>query len=748
MGRWRDREPLGTDLLDVLAERLRECKLDSLAATIKTDYQPSGPSLTEEQVEQIKEELKEYYRVSRQRVMVDPLNVMDSVNLNEIYTKLSLIDESRRFKTSIEYEDLLARDEVRRFSNRILVQGEGGVGKTTLCSKIAWDWCNGKILQELDMVIVNPIRDVSLGKTIGGIVKEYLSDANDVSENQIDEHISRNLDKILLVFDGFDKFSGDLEKRSSNEVIRIIRLEQYEFCQVIVTTRPWRANEFKMEKTLAETYTFIRVEGFNRDNVETYIRTFFRIGGKDELAEELISFMAENDGIFSNITPFPFFCAMLCLMWIDIGEEKRKEILNFETFSQIFGNIIAFLKERYESKARESLGDSDAVESFNEASKAIQDIGEIALEGLLNRNLSFPEVQFTKCRKSMLTCCRVGVLTIEKDTTSRKRRRDVNIPSFVESIVSFTHTLFQEYTAGVYMKTLFEEDRSKYDYLKNKLLRRKDEFRYLLYFSSYMKKELGLDIIAGLEEIGDRDFCIDMAFECHTVEAIEAVGRRLGRYEISADTSEHTRLGVSFMVKCNQVIQDLKLESRYIYPSHSPEKLQSSTGRDLAQWVCTMPRLSSFSLVFANLPDDFYSTGIKLAPSCQIQDLKLEIDYDYPFDSPEKLQSSTGSDLAQWVCTMPRLSSFSLKFHNLPDSFFSTAAKLAPSCQIQDLKLEIDYIYRFHSPEKLQSSRGSDLAQWVCTMPRLSSFSLEFFDLADNFFSTAAELAPSCQISV
>ncbi|XP_071494953.1 NACHT, LRR and PYD domains-containing protein 10-like [Diadema antillarum] len=420
------------------------------------------PSLTEEQIQQCKEELKEYYRMSRSKVMVDPLNFMERVELDDIYTNLSIIDQSSKHKTSITYDDLLTNNENGNLSKRLLIQGEGGVGKTTLCAKIVWDWCQGRILQDLDMVLLIPLRDIKKSTSIGGIVKTYLSHSNTASKKTIDNYISTNLSRILIIFDGFDEFDEKLSKTSSSEVIRILRTEQYNSCKVIVTTRPWRTNEFMMDRILAETYSFLNVEGFNMENLSTYIRRFFRIKEKDTLAESLISFMQENDVIRSNMAPFPIYCAMLCLLWNDFSEERRREMQKLRTFSQIFGEMISFLKEHYASKICENLQNHNIVEHLKKAGRAILEISEIALEGLFHRNLSFPEEQFRECHDAMDTCCRVGVLTIEKDVITRERRHDVNISSLVTSTVSFPHKLFQEYIAAVYIKYLFDNDRAKY----------------------------------------------------------------------------------------------------------------------------------------------------------------------------------------------------------------------------------------------------------------------------------------------
>ncbi|XP_071495753.1 NACHT, LRR and PYD domains-containing protein 3-like [Diadema antillarum] len=201
-------------------------------------------------------------------------------------------------KAPITYEDLLTNDESGKLSKRILIQGEAGVGKSTLCAKIAWDWYQGRVYQDLDMVLVFPLRIVTNVETIGDIVQRYLSKSIGATAKQINNYISSNPNKVLIVFDGFDEFNGSLSDKNKGEVLRILGLDQYKSVKVIVTTRPWRTDEFKSEKSLREAYSFISIEGFNKENLSTYIKKYFEMREKDNLADDLISFMEEN-GSFS-----------------------------------------------------------------------------------------------------------------------------------------------------------------------------------------------------------------------------------------------------------------------------------------------------------------------------------------------------------------------------------------------------------------------------------------------------------------
>ncbi|XP_072172326.1 LOW QUALITY PROTEIN: uncharacterized protein [Diadema setosum] len=384
----------------------------------------------------------------------------------------------------------------------------------------------------------------------------------------------------------------------------------------------------------------------------------------------------------------------------------------------------------------------------------------------------------------METCCSVGVLTTETDVIPRERRRDANFLSLVSSMVSFPHKLFQEYIAASYIENLFSNDRPQYDKVKSEILSRCQEFRYLLYFVSALGNELGLDIIQGLIDSAPhfvmdytpeayrmasddhryRDFCVDVAFECHTEEAARAVGKRwkeyklssdvagyeqtnskfeyqteegaravgerLKKYELSSYSPEHTNSGVAFMVRFNQV-PSLVINS---------VKCGRTVSRDLAEGMCSRSVLRTVHIYDSQFHVDFYNILGADFSDCEIQDLTLYYGKDH---HDLWHQSSSGGDLARWVFAMPHLSNFCLKCPYLPDSFLSTAVTSASSCQIHDLMLDLS---KGHEDLKNQSSGGGDLARWVCTMPSLRKFKLSWLYLPDGFLSTAIALASSCQI--
>ena len=115
-----------------------------------------------------------------------------------------------------------------------------------------------------------------------------------------------------------------------------------------MTTRPWRAVEIRSDGDLTKLYTFIHIQGFNKENLSVYIHKYFP--KNDDEANQLIQFIGENDVLSENMAHYPIYVAMLCLMWKELDKQKLKEMKSLKTFSQIFKEMIAFLKEHYAQK--------------------------------------------------------------------------------------------------------------------------------------------------------------------------------------------------------------------------------------------------------------------------------------------------------------------------------------------------------------------------------------------------------------
>ena len=129
---------------------------------------------TKDQIRKCKEDFIHHYRTHLYKIKTDPLSFDSVQDFESLFTNLRVIDTTDR--RELGYEDLLSLktgDKQDRQARRLLVEGEAGAGKTTLCTKIAWDWLNGHGFKQFELVLIIPLRDTENNRTVGEIARAY-----------------------------------------------------------------------------------------------------------------------------------------------------------------------------------------------------------------------------------------------------------------------------------------------------------------------------------------------------------------------------------------------------------------------------------------------------------------------------------------------------------------------------------------------------------------------------------------------
>nr|XP_054761489.1 NACHT, LRR and PYD domains-containing protein 10-like [Lytechinus pictus] len=597
--------------------------------------------MTEEQVSQCAEDLKSFYLERMCKIKPDPIDFNLIVELKKLYTNLVLLRHGKgltRDTSPLDYKNLFTTKVAGVLPKRLLVEGEGGVGKTTLCSKIAWDWAEGyEEYNQFNWVVVVPLRNVIKGQTIGDCMKNYLNENNIVSPKQIENYMICQPSKVLIVLDGFDEYDGDLSTDDGSDISQVLRLDKFQKCTVLVTTRPWRAHQIKCNQQFGGSYAFIAVEGFSAENVSTYISKYFVKDG--DAGKELIRFIEVNDVIKENMAPFPIYVAMLCILWENIDSEKRETIRRLKTFSQLFEQMIIFLIDHYVSKLKAgSSSNEDYENSERQTIKlCLSQIGSVAFNGLFQRKMVFTVDDFSSCTDALKICCRIGVLSREQKPVPRLER-SMSASQATQKIVFFPHKLFQEYIAALFLASLYRADLEVYRMSLSKVIGANvNEFRYLLYFTAAQVKEIGLEIVkmlqgsnqihpALMQDIvgyspsvlprGINDsFLVDVTFEAYDKDTAKAVGQQIfaekRMLEIDRNMSAHTVSGYLFIMEQHQV-ETLELR----------RECGPTVSRDIAELLSSPTSLTTLKLFETDLDDEFYSIALYVSKYQTIGALK------------------------------------------------------------------------------------------------------------------------------
>eukprot|EP00057_Strongylocentrotus_purpuratus_P010721 XP_011665195.1 PREDICTED: NACHT, LRR and PYD domains-containing protein 12-like [Strongylocentrotus purpuratus] len=714
--------------LPILRAALKNAGLREVEETCFTSSGCSGDDeAMPSDITKLREQLKRRYRKKFGRIKTSPVNPESRTWLQHIYVSLVLmLGSGGKKEEPIDYEGLLKfikTDTPEGFVTRLALIGEAGVGKSTLFAKIALDWAEGKILQEINLLFLESFREIKESRFFGDTVMGHFPDDSEIKGERVDEYIRKNQRKVLILLDGLDEAHINIKNPNRNDaIVSIVRGEQFIDTPVFVTTRPFGADQIKSIMPINDHYTFGKVKGFTKKNVSTYINNFFKDDSAS--ASSLIEFIDTNHVVSEYMAPFPIFCCMLCTLWKT--PSGRENIQTMETFSQLLKRLVFSLQEQYSSKPNEL--EEGYGSRMNKAGESMKEIACIAFKGLLDKLFIFDEKAFGLCTEAAIIACEVGILSKEirpAPLQIRESQRKQFIKEF-----SFPHKLLQEYIASFYLASLFHDDRQEFNkILTETLLEDYKEFRCVLYFTAAHGGEVGKSVLEALcQKVDDIQFIIEVAFECHDSEAIDPV-RNLLKTKTDLALGHPIAVYVFTLESIGkEVVRRSPPIRETLGVSESFEANASSSYVAAAVGLYTLQNLRSLYIGLVHLDDEFYR-GMSAAASQSKIEALMHV---------RAGLGSAASHYARGLCSMPNLRSLKLRSLTLSDKFYSTLASEASKSKIQTLSMM--FVSRM-TPSRLHS---------ILALPCLHSLTLKNigrFDTDDGEALTH-QITPVDELSV
>ena len=236
-------------------------------------------------------------------------------------------------RTPIKYEDLFKEKSGKTPVRRVLVEGDAGIGKTTLSIAVCEDWANEKLFQQFKLLLLLPLRHqkvASVGflfellqilhpsKALCASVAEYLEDSEG--------------DGVLIIADGWDEVgkSDQLEEFFLHELL----FEGYlPFASIIVTSRHSASTEFHKQSSFDR---FVEITGFTKENIIEYIQSEF--ANEPSRADDL-KLQLEANPLVESVCSVPLNCAIICYLWQHNHKEALPTTMT-ELYSMIIRNVI------------------------------------------------------------------------------------------------------------------------------------------------------------------------------------------------------------------------------------------------------------------------------------------------------------------------------------------------------------------------------------------------------------------------
>ena len=374
--------------------------------------------------------------------MLRPLSWLNTMQLplENVYTRLKIVSRRKAdFKEESDAMDMYDLFTAFNKGNDVmtLVEGSPGIGKTTFCLKLAFDWALERApanssFPNLEFVLLLKCRDID--KDIMETIKEQLlpEDMEEEAWTKFSAFIKdiHNQEKILIILDGLD----ELPEKSKHFVDKLLRRRILPFCYVLVTSRQEKGIDARKN---FEFDLLLEIKGFTEDDAYCYIKRHFQnVGPKHSSKGQRLAKEMKENTLLNALRNNPLNLLLLCVIYEDYDGKLPT------SRTELYQVIVQCLLRRYCAKHSLVVPEDNTVETrFDEDILAL---GELAWTCLLNDRQSFYEEELAEreVRNKNLVARKIGLL-YKEERLKRILRSQYEY--------WFLHKTFQEYLAAAFI---------------------------------------------------------------------------------------------------------------------------------------------------------------------------------------------------------------------------------------------------------------------------------------------------------
>ena len=270
-------------------------------------------------------------------------------------------------------------------------------------------------LRKFELALVLTLKEVSKCQTLQDVISQssIFSEEETAMTEGILPYITKNQEKVLLVFDGYDEYRCG----RNSEIYEIFKGKKLRNCCVLITTRISKADALRAFKDI-----HAEITGFSEEDREAFMSRM--LCGKAE-AEELGRHLYWRN--LEDLAKVPLLLLFFCTLW-----KKGKSKSFPESKTKLYLAIVQYVLDYHQGK--DSPARFGKVHDFEDV---LAEIGKVALECLLKDDHVFEYDQLSAavfCDESLI----IGLLQVTEYAENLR-------PA---GMVSFIHKSIQEFLAA------------------------------------------------------------------------------------------------------------------------------------------------------------------------------------------------------------------------------------------------------------------------------------------------------------
>ena len=380
------------------------------------------------------EKIRQLYRTREQRLLPLPWLEDFSFHLNEIFTRLKIArKEKTRGDLSGDITNMTAIFKAHAECQRprtVLIEGDPGMGKTTYCQKLAYDWATKQkewdpSFPEIEVLLLLKCHEIK--SDIWEAINDQIlpEEMDDQAKEYFFKFIRENQSKVLLVLDGMDEADPSNLKKFFN----LVEGKELSGCYVVLTSRH---EVGKKVRRFCD--TLWEIIGFNKEDAESFIHKYFKNINKELLAEKTIEMIwpplySVRSTDLHELAKNPLNTALLCV----ICEDFKGVFPTSRT--QLYTEIVNCVLRRYENRHGLSSNNDNLLTVYK---RDLFRLGQMALQSLRKGELFFKEHEFAE---KLIALSKFGFLSLQAAGSMRNSSLRY----------AFLHKSFQEFFSGFYL---------------------------------------------------------------------------------------------------------------------------------------------------------------------------------------------------------------------------------------------------------------------------------------------------------
>ena len=289
-------------------------------------------------------------------------------------------------RTPLAYCKLFKEKSGKKAVRKVLVEGDAGIGKTTLSTSISEDWSRDKLFKEYELLLLLPLRHKKVASA--GSLSELLQllhPDEDVRKSVASYLTKGEGEKVVIIADGWDEVSES--NRQEESFLYQLLFETFPLMSVLVTSRPSASGPLHRRPCIDR---FVEIKGFCKEDIKEYIKSEFPSDEKKagDLLEQL-----ESNPLVESVCSVPLNCAIVCHLWRCLEETLPS------TMTQLYTKIILNVMFRNIQK-NDAFKNILSLSNFNALPKELQQpfwrLCEFAFQMLKKNQIVFSQEELVE----------------------------------------------------------------------------------------------------------------------------------------------------------------------------------------------------------------------------------------------------------------------------------------------------------------------------------------------------------------